>query len=252
MLDQFVSKSVIFLVSPLGTAMGLAVIALALAWRGRPKGGARLGLLAVIWLWLWSMPAVSLWLRGTLEQQYPVRPISGIPSAEAMVVLGGGVFAPSDGNPDIDLGEGADSVWYAAKLFRAGKAPWVVLTGGRTSSHYQYSEARAMAAFIEDLGVPSDHLLLEEESQTTRENAAFTARLLNARGIRHILLLTPALHMPRSVDLFRAQGLEVEPVSAGLEYQPPLPGILGWLPDGHALGASGRAFKEVIGRAAGQ
>ena len=52
-------------------------------------------------------------------------------------------------------------------------------------------------------------MVLEERSLNTRQNAAYGAELLKARGIDRILLVTSALHMPRAVALFKAQGLQV-------------------------------------------
>jgi uncharacterized SAM-binding protein YcdF (DUF218 family) len=42
------------------------------------------------WLWLWSTPAFSDWIRAGLEQRYPPSTLDGLPEADAIVVLGGG------------------------------------------------------------------------------------------------------------------------------------------------------------------
>lgn len=109
------------------------------------------------------------------------------------------------------------------------------------------------ASFLNDLGVPDNALLLEGESRTTRQNAAFTAAILRARGLERIILVTSASHMPRALALFEGQGLQVTPASAdhrtmaGHSQQP----VLRWLPDPDALGASSRALKEIVGRQVG-
>ena len=46
------SKFVIFLVSPLGAALCLGALALLLAWRKCLRAGFKVGLLALLWLWL--------------------------------------------------------------------------------------------------------------------------------------------------------------------------------------------------------
>jgi len=242
------SKFVIWLLSPLGAALCLGLLALLLAWRRRLRSSMALAALALLWLWAWSTPVLSLWLRGTIEDGYPQQPIASVPQAQALVVLGGALSPPSGRSTEIDLQSASDRVWYAARLFHAGKAPLLLLSGGSDPSA-AYSEARAMAVFLQDLGVPPQAMVLEEMSRNTRQNAAFSASLLKARGIDRILLVTSALHMPRALPLFAAQGLHPVPAPTDFEarHSPP-PGIQAWLPDALALDGSGRAMKEMVGR----
>lgn len=243
------SRFVILLLSPLGMALCLAAVALLLGWRRHLRAAMGLGLMAFVWLWAWSMPVLSHWLAGTVENQYPQVPITATPAAPALVLLGGSVYPPSGQNPEVDLNSAADRVWHAARLFHAGKAPLLLLSGGSDPKHQAFSEARAMAIFLTDLGVPAQAMLLEESSRNTRQNAAFSAALLKARGIDRVLLVTSALHMPRAMALFRAQGLQVIPAPTDFEANQELPpGLLAWLPDPPALDASGRAMKEIVGK----
>ena len=247
------SKLVIWLLSPLGTALCLAALALLLAWRGRLRSCVALMAVAFIWLGACSIPVLSHWLGNSVEQQYPPASLAAMPRAQAIVVLGGAVAPPSGSNAEIDLGAAADRVWYAARLFHAGKAPLLLLSGGSDPERDAFSEARAMALFLADLGVPGQAMLLEDRSRNTRENATFSAALLKTRGIERILLVTSALHMPRAVALFKAQGLQVVPAPTDFEAnRAPPPGMLAWLPEALALDASARAIKEIVGRAVGR
>ena len=248
----FLSKFVIWLLSPLGMVFCLAALALALAWRRRIRSSIAIAALAFVWLWAWSMPMLSHWLGSCIEQQYRQMPIAALAKAPAIVVLGGAVSPPQLGGSEIDLHSAADRVWYAARLFHAGKAPMLILSGGYDPERHAYSEARAMATFLADLGVPAQAMVLEEQSRNTRQNAANSAALLKARGINRILLVTSALHMPRAMALFTAQGLQVIAAPTDFEAsQAPPPGILAWLPDAQALDASGRAMKELVGKGVG-
>jgi len=178
--------------------------------------------------------------------------MKAVPSADAIVVLGGAVGALSVGFPDANLYSAADRVWHAARLYKADKAPWVVLSGGADLTLVQESEAKAMAGFIEDLGVPSSALILEEESRTTSDNATMVAALLKKRNITpHILLVTSALHMERAKRLFENQGLQVEAIATDHEAMVRPVGTLAYLPDAEALSNSARSLKELAGRVAG-
>ena len=246
---NLLSKLVIWLLSPLGTWLCLAMVALVLAWRRRLRSGIALAMMAFFWLWAWSTPVLSLWLRDSIEKQFPEQTIASVPMAQALVVLGGAVEPPSGRASEIDLQSAADRVWYAARLFHAGKAPVLLLSGGSDPERHAYSEARAMSILLQDLGVPPQAMVLEEASRNTRQNAALSAMLLKARGINHILLVTSALHMPRALALFKAQGLQVIPAATDFEgNRAPPPGVLGWLPDALALDGSGRAMKEIVGK----
>lgn len=94
-------------------------------------------------------------------------------------------------------------------------------------------------------------MVLEEQSVNTTQNATFTADILERQGIRRVLLVTSALHMPRSKALFEAQGIDVIPAATDHEIKP-LPSWRKWLPNTEALDGSSRAIKEIVGRWVGR
>ncbi len=244
-------KLAIALISPLGTALVLGVLALWLASFRRMRLARSLGALALIWLWVWSMPVASHALRGTIEAQYPAVPMQSLPRAQAIVVLGGSVRPAEAVGQAPDLSAASDRVWHAARLFHAGKAPLLVLSGGSDPQMSATSEAVAMSVFLVDLGVPAKAMLLEEFSRNTRQNARFTAEILQPRGVTRIVLVTSALHMHRAMALFEAQGFKVTPAAtdheASQRFNPE-----DWLPDTGALDGSARALKEIVGRVVGR
>jgi uncharacterized SAM-binding protein YcdF (DUF218 family) len=68
-----------------------------------------------------------------------------------------------------------------------------------------------MASILTQIGVPREALWLEGNSRNTYENAVESKKILDRAGIRRIVLVTSALHMPRSVAIFEKQGFEVIP-----------------------------------------
>jgi uncharacterized SAM-binding protein YcdF (DUF218 family) len=215
-----------------------------LRWR---RLGGLVMVLAVGWSALWSVPQCSDWLRGTLEERHPVVVESTLPPADAIVVLGGGVGRAWLRREDVDPEELKSSRLAAgARAWLARRAPTVILSGGGDGDG---SEARTMAAAITRLRVPASALLLEERSRDTRGNALFTAELAKQHGMRRVLLVTSALHMPRARLMFCEAGMEVTPI--------PVPEFAHrdgwrarWLPTRGALWRSGRALKEYAGLAA--
>jgi len=71
-----------------------------------------------------------------------------------------------------------------------------------------------MSRLLQEWGVPSQSILVDEQPLNTRENALFTYSVLSLRNMPHILLVTSAIHMPRAVAAFRKVRLEVTPAPA--------------------------------------
>jgi len=260
-LIHAVSQSVSTFISPLGTSLFAAIFGLLLIVFSHRKGVRGVGLLlqvfAVLWLWVWSLPAVSFALIAHLESSYRAKPMVDIPKTQAIVVLGGAIAPPMPPNyPYPNLNNRGDRIWQGARLYHAGKAPIVVLSGAFDPKISPLSEADAMAMFIKDLGVPASALLLEGQSLTTSENAQYVSRLLkphlnsDAGGgeATHILLVTSAIHMYRAKKLFEKEGFIVEPIAIDHEAVFKPTGIKAWVPDADALAGSAKAIKEQVGR----
>src|SRR6056297_1766050 len=232
---------------PPGGLILLAMLGLWLAWR-EWRFGKSIVFVSLAGLWLLATPAVSDLLRGRLEAMHPPIPIERVPTADAIVVLGGGIGPPNSRNPDPNLGAASDRYWHAFRLWRAGKAPEILISGGAQPwRDARSSEAEAAVMLLTDLGVPADRIILEPASLDTRQNAAFSAALLRARGADRILLVTSALHMERARGHFDSTGLEVLTVPTDHEVRGDPPGLLRWLPDTAAPDGSRRALKEILG-----
>ena len=196
--------------------VGLAAAAvglLALALRRR-RTAAGLLWFGIAWLWLWSMPAFVDRIAPILVQHHPTPAIRSLPRADAIVVLLSYVVPPSRGRDWALADTKADSLWHGARLFAAGKAPVVVVSGtnwfprpGRPTG------ADIMKEFLSTLGVPKAAVLTEGKSRTTYENAAFVARLASEHDIDTVLLVTRGRHMSRALGAFRKAGLDAIPAS---------------------------------------
>lgn len=239
------------LISPLGTSLVFGLVGLLLAMMSSARLARRVGLLltvfGLLWLLIWATPVASYSIRAWLERQPAHRLAEDLPVAPAIVVLGGGVSGttpPWRVYPDMQAA--ADRVWHAARLFHAGKAPLVVVTGGYMRTGKQ-SEADAMQALLVDLGVPVAAIVQENKSDNTQTNAQFTARLLADRGIGTIILVTSALHMLRARKHFEAAGLTTLPAPTDFEVAQIYTDWRDLLPDARALEGSARAFKELAG-----
>jgi uncharacterized SAM-binding protein YcdF (DUF218 family) len=250
----FLTKFLPLFVYPLGLAFALGLLALILRrWPGWQRG---LWMFALLVLWIGSNRWVALSLSRSLEWRY--LPPDPVPHAGAIVILGGGTDPVEYPRTSVEVNGAADRVLYGADLYQQGLADHILLTGGRISwMGSGPTPAEEMANILEGLGVPEEALWLESESRNTYENAVNSREILDEKGIHKILLVTSALHMPRSVALFRNQGLEVIPAptdysvtfgdwerlkSASLPVQ-----ILSLVPSADNLSSVTAALKEYIG-----
>jgi len=249
---EYLEKLASALILPPGGPILLVLIGLWLAWRDW-RFGKTLAFTGLAALWLLATPWLSDRLRYSLEQDYPPMRIDELPNADAIVVLGGGLTPPNRANPDPDLGAAADRYWHTARLWHAGKADEILISGGALPwRDARTSEAEAAVVLLAALGVPANHIVLEPTSLNTRQNAELSVRLLGARGARHILLVTSALHMARAEALFAETGLKVTPAATDHEVGREPFGALRLLPDSDALHGSARAIKEYLARWAGR
>lgn len=136
---------------------------------------------------------------------------------DALVVLGAGFR--SDGRTSPALRRRAN---HGARLYHAGRAPAVLVTGGVNPPHAPCAEADAMAAILQELGVPEDRILSEPRARNTAENARFAAILLADAGVCRVGVVTDPAHMPRALLAFRRAGL-----IAAAERVPDAPGSPG-------------------------
>lgn len=123
--------------------------------------------------------------------------------ANVIVVLGSQVYA--GGRPGPSLARRVD---HAASLYRQGYAEHVICTGGFTELQ-RMSEAEVACARIVASGVPQKAVILEEQSTSTEENAAFTAEIMRERGWRSAIVASDGYHLLRATLMFQRAGVEV-------------------------------------------
>lgn len=250
----FLSKLLPIFLYPLGLSCLLLIVTMILILRRRSRL-ALIPLMAVLGILVLSGSArFSDALVKSLE--FRTIPQGELPKAEAIVVLGGATESAIAPRPWVELREEGDRVLYGAKLYRDGKAPKVILSGGRVDWRPgSASESEDMAVLMETMGVPRSAMLQDPTSLNTRENAVNVKQILDAQGIRQVLLVTSAMHMPRSLLIFKKLGIDAIP--APTDYtaltldqaskNSTEAAILDALPDADQLRRTTRALKEYIG-----
>jgi len=232
---------------PLGLSIAFFVLGcFVIPFRKIP--GVVLVLLGVLVLYLSSISPVAKWFMHQLERDYPPVAVEVLPEVDAIVLLGGGIVNPASPRLEPELDAHGDRLGYAARLYKAGKAPVIVVSGGNVFDEPgMLSNAEYSAQLLERWGVPRSDMMLESDSRNTYENARETARLLPATQTT-ILLVTSAFHMRRAIPLFEAQGFSVVHASTDIQFTSfSGPGIIKWLPEVYHLDLTTKAIKEFIG-----
>lgn len=218
-------------------------------WRlRRPRLALACGVLGLGGLWLMSLP-VAVEQGARLLEREPALAASEWPTlgrrAEAIVLLGGGRERGDPGwggdQPSLLALERAR---LAARLHWASGLP--ILASGGLHFGAPPSEAELFAQVLqEDFSVMARWQ--EGRSRTTWENAALSAPLLRDAGVRRIVLVTQAWHMPRARWCFERHGFEVVPAPLGFLGVPNGRPLGGWLPESKALWQSGLLLHEAAG-----
>ncbi len=199
-------------------------------------------------LWLMSLPITVEWTAQVLEQDAPLAESGWVQLAdrgEAIVVLGGGreMADPAWGSDQPGL-LALERLRYAARLARSSGLP--IVTSGGLHFGAPPSEAALMAQVLErDHGVAVRWQ--EQQSRTTEENARQVAELLQAEGIRRVIVVTQAWHMPRARWSFEKAGLQVLAAPVGYLGVPNGRPLGGWLPEAKAIWQNSLLFNEAIG-----
>lgn len=181
-----------------------------LLWHHRPRLGRVLAGSAIAALYLLCSGFGASALVTPLENL--TRPLqeTAVTGAQAIVVLAAGRI---DDAPEYGGNEQPDYIAlarlrYAARLYRETGLPILASGGNGTASGRYKPKALAMErALREEFAVPVRWM--ETASENTAQNAAYSARILQKENIRRILLVTDAMHMPRSVVEFERNGMDV-------------------------------------------
>ncbi len=127
---------------------------------------------------------------GSWFLEQPLPPDNG-GSADVIVILGRG--------PDLRQ----ERVNVAAQLWKVHRAPLLFASGK--------GDAQEIAQLLEQQGIPKAVIDGESCSRTTEENARFTAKRLQSRQIKRVILVTDPPHMLRSLLTFRSLGFAIIP-----------------------------------------
>lgn len=233
----YINKVVGVLMSP--SVMGLVVLAALILFRAKRR--YLWIVLGLLWFWTSAIPGRILGLP--LEREWlvdgDIPTAESFPKADAIVCLGGGMTSATNVVHGANICPASDRAWMAARLWKAGKAPKVICTGG--------SSRASTLGLLMDFGVPESAVTFMEKARNTEEEAKEIATLLLATSrterasaerkserrdtaysrrdpeeelpSARVLVVTSAWHMRRAKLMFEkyAKGVEIIPAPTDFE-----------------------------------
>ncbi len=163
------------------------------------KWGTRLGVIL-----LGICTVVYIWLGEEMKQG--VQPAAD-GTATYMIVLGAKV--KPGGIPSLSL---KNRLEEAEKYLKKYPHVKVIVSGGKGGDEDQ-SEASVMLKYLQDNGIDTNRILVEDQSTSTYENLLFSKELL-PKGTKKITIVSNDFHLKRAKYLAQSFGFEVDVVAA--------------------------------------
>lgn len=110
---------------------------------------------------------------------------------DTLIVLG--CPAKPDGTPSPEQRE---RVLEGVRQYKAGVAPYIIMTGA--AAHNQYVEADVMAELARSQGVPASAIIEEPQAQNTIQNIFYSAQIMNDHGWNSAEIISSPSHLPRT------------------------------------------------------
>jgi len=215
----------------------------------------RWSIAGAVFLLICSLPIVAdrwfAWSQADVVDRRPTQGSeSGLPEAEAIVVLGGAMsYVRPSGVPIAEWGDSVDRVFGGIALAREGRAPRLIFSGGSWIGQEGLPSEGAVARQLAlEFGLPADRVEVSEQALNTQQEAEAIRTMFDSVRPR-IILVTSAFHMPRAVVTFEIEGFEV--IAHPVDFRAPVrrSTLMNWLPSPDALKNSDLVIREALGRA---
>jgi len=234
---------------PLPFCLLVSFLGLFLLWRGkRFKTGKILTTLGLVGLTLMSYNPVSRALNAPLNckyQAYKPQPFSETDrKVKYVVVLAGGhKFDPNIPATGQLSGDSLIRLVEGIRVLRKNPGAKLILSGGGVTE--PVPEAMVMAEVSRFMGVSEDDTIIESASRDTEDQARLIKPIV---GNTPFVLVTSAIHMPRSMALFEKLGMRPIPGPAGSTSRIKSPFVLQDIfPSVDALDDATQALHEYLG-----
>lgn len=232
----FLNKLLPVFVLPIGVITLLIVLGALKKWRWA-------SLVAAAALLLGSMPFFANALLGRLEDAYPSRSVGTLPEADAVLVLGGIMSPTKQLGLITEWSEAVERFEAGIAIMEKEKARRLLFTGDPRGSEGTVLQREALIR-----GVPASRVAVIGAVGNTADEAGQLRRYREQHGLKRVILVTSAWHLPRAMRQFRGAGVEILPFPVDYRTLPnrTFP-YLDYLPTAGALEKTELALRECYG-----
>ncbi len=218
--------------APLAEPIGLIWLLMGLAvawllWRRQWRSAMWLGLPMVV---LFIIGSTSLAERLAAGEERPwatelkIRSqgsaVSDSAPADVVIALGGGDRVSRYDLLGFAVEDGGSRILTAVQLVRLGRARTLVLGGSWPMPDNRGAPSmRAVQEWVISWGLAPGTMTNLGICINTHDEAIAFRKLARNQGFTNVILVTSALHMRRSVALFKKQGIDVTPVAADFQVE---------------------------------
>lgn len=122
--------------------------------------------------------------------------------ADVILVLGAAEY---HGRPSPVLRARLD---HALELYNRGMAPRIMTTGGAGGDPV-FTEGGVSRSYLIGRGVPSEAIVVENESESTVESLAMAGEIMQRMGLHSVVVVSDGYHIYRVKKMLQNRGLDV-------------------------------------------
>ncbi len=109
----------------------------------------------------------------------------------------------------------SDRFIQTVRLYHQKHIKKIIVTGGSSKvlkNRQSLKEADFVCAQLEQMGIPKENIIKENQSRNTHENGVYTKQIIDSLKINPpYLIITSATHIPRAMKVFQKIGIEADP-----------------------------------------
>jgi uncharacterized SAM-binding protein YcdF (DUF218 family) len=189
------------------------------------------------------------WLLNSYAKSFQPAPVF----FAAGQVFSCGIIAGGFASPDIDgngiFNSSADRFIQALRLFKSGTISHILINGGNGKKQMKsFREAHWVKNELLIMGVPDSVILIEDESNNTKENALNAKKIFDSLQFSPpYLLISSAHHLPRASLLFKKAGVHTVAYPCNYIAGRGISSIAGIIPSLNVLDTWAIYLKETAG-----
>ncbi|MBI1895375.1 MAG: YdcF family protein [Acidobacteria bacterium] len=145
---------------------------------------------------------IGLYLSQIMRQIYQQSSVDEAQAADVILILGAAEYR---GRPSPVLRARLD---HALELYRRGLAARIITTGGAGGDPI-YTEGEVSRDYLVRQGLPSEAILVEDESDSTVHSTAAAAEMMRRMNLKSCILVSDGYHIFRAKKMLEFRGLNV-------------------------------------------